>query len=85
MLRILSKPRASISRSNTVSTRGIIACTGWDATNSSVNSWMPARRRSAIADIMKGRQNFASSSVFAVLYRSGFRMFEPARTRTFTI
>ena len=67
MLRILSKPRASIARSNTVSTRLIIACTGGDDTNSSVNSRMPARRFSAMLAIMNGRQNLASSSVFAVL------------------
>ena len=63
----LVEPCASISASNTVSTRGIIACTGADATNSSVNSRIPARRRRTMLAIMNGRQNFASSSVFAVL------------------
>ncbi len=42
---------------------------------------MPALRRSAIALTMNAGQNFASSSLVAIGYRSGFRMFEPARTR----
>ena len=38
---------------------------------------MPALRCRAITPSRNGTQNFASSSVFAVLYRSGSRMFEP--------
>src|SRR5438132_949957 len=39
-----------MSRSSTVSTRAIIACTSGDETNASVNSRIPARRRNAMAD-----------------------------------
>ena len=42
-------------------------CTGSLETNWSVNSCIPARRLNAMLVIMNGRQNFASSSVFAVL------------------
>ena len=43
----------------------IIACTGALCTNSSLNSRMPALRRSAMALTMNAGQNFASSSFVA--------------------
>ena len=48
------------------STFAIICCTGALRTNSSVNSWMPALRRSAMADTMNAGQNLASSSLCAI-------------------